>query len=165
MTEAIAILDRVLAEDSPSFSIFDFSKVRAYLQYAIITQNACRTGIITNFDRDIYDACIHDKDTNKVVFSMAKHKTSGSLGPADICICDATFRHLQTYVNKIRPQILNSNGLEDLPSTPIFLANNGKAQTGSNLANAPTEKSVSNTGSPVHHLGTQQQHIHLTGPV
>ena len=68
VTEAIAILDRVLAKDSPSFSIFEFSKARAYLQYAIITQNACRTGIIINFDCDIYDARIHDKDTNKVVF-------------------------------------------------------------------------------------------------
>ena len=83
MAEAIAIFDRVLVEDSPSFSIFDFSKVRAYLQYAIVTQNACRTGIIIYFDHDIYDARIHNKNRNKVVFSMAKHKTSGSLGSAD----------------------------------------------------------------------------------
>ena len=137
--EAIAILDRMLAEDNPSFTIFEFSKVRAYLQYAIITQNACRTGIITKFDRDVYDARCYDKATEKVVFSMAKHKTSGSLGPADICICDATFRHLETYVNKIRSAILNSNGIEDVPSTPIFPAKNGKAQTASNVSNSLTD--------------------------
>ena len=67
---------------------------------------------------------------------MAKHKTSGSLGPADISIYDVTFRQLQTHVDKIRPNISYSNRIEDLPSTPIFPANNGKAQTGSNLANA-----------------------------
>ena len=135
--DAIAILDNVQGGATPS--ILDFCKVRSYLQYAILTQNACRAGLICNFDKAVFDSRVFHQESQKTVFSFARHKTSTSLGTADISVDDLTFRHLDIFVEKLRSHVLSLSGIADGPDVPIFSTTDGKWQKQSNIATSLTK--------------------------
>ena len=54
--------------------VLDFCIVRSYLHYAIVTQNACWTGVLVSFDKAVYDSRVFHPESQKSVFQCQDTK-------------------------------------------------------------------------------------------
>ena len=70
--KANAIHDQKQGGATPT--VPDFCIVRSYLQYAILTQNTCWTGVLVSFDKAVYDSMVFHPESHKSVFQCQDTK-------------------------------------------------------------------------------------------
>lgn len=107
----------------------DFCRVRNYLMLKILSQNANRCGLLTGFNKSMFDGATFDAETSRYVFTFYAHKTAYANGPAYISVDQELHGHLEMYINKFRSAFVAA----DEAHKPLFCTAQGKPMRAYNV--------------------------------
>ena len=159
--EAVRVLDRFSASTS-TISMSEYTLVRNFLISTVLVDNASRSGAVANVS--VKDIAKATRDGDMMVATVLDHKTLAATGPANLCLTLDTFRHLNIFISKIRPQVASASPAE---AATVFLTWHGQPMSSSAVSLAFSSCWQNATGKKMNASlmrKSQVTHIHSCKP-
>ena len=159
--EAVRVLNRFSASTS-TISMSEYTLVRNFLIGTVLVDNASRSGAVANVSvEDIANATRYG---DMMVATVLDHKTLAATGPANLCLTLDTFRHLDIFISKIRPQVASAS---PAGAATVFLTWHGQPMSSSAVSLAFSSCWQNATGKKMNASlmrKSQVTHIHSCKP-